>query len=99
MRISKRTREEAIEACLRASAYWIDRQLDDEHPCDLVPHAASRLALDAFAATDKAHVVESFHVLCSLCYLEAAALLRGDDEHEPWSPSDPVYLRNNTTGA
>lgn len=29
----------------------------------------------------------------SACYLEAAALLRGDDEHDPWIPGDPVYLR------
>jgi hypothetical protein len=92
-RISKRTREAAIEACLEASAWWADRRgVDDEHPCDLVADDARNLAFDAFAATLRAHEDEVFPRLCSLCYLEAAALLRGDDEHEPWSPGDETYL-------
>lgn len=28
----------------------------------------------------------------AMAWLEAAALLRGDDQHEPWSPGHPVYL-------
>lgn len=92
-RISKRTREEAIEACLLAADYW--HHADGRHPMTVAPPHIDALTGEAFQAvyTVGAHMQESFSAGCTFAWLECAALLRGDDEHEPWSPGMPVYLR------
>lgn len=95
MRISKRVREEAIEACLCCAD---DRMhglmsLTSDHAVG----APDDLADAAWCAVQP---LVDYHETPtgSARYLEAAALLRGDDEHKPWSPGDPVYLLNNAAG-
>ncbi len=80
-RISKATREEAIEQCLLRADYW---RCGSELPASSGVYG-SRLADLAVAETRAARGWAD-------AYLEAAALLRGDDEHEPWSPGDATYL-------
>lgn len=88
MRISKRTREEAIEACL-CGADARQRRLDHDVP------ESEALAWDAWQAANEEmplHVNDDIADECAVLWLEAAALLRGDDTYEPWSPGDPVRL-------
>ena len=85
IRITAKQRREAIEACMCA-AYDLD--------CDeLMPTAANcaffAVPIDAHKDADDG-VGRRFR--WQLQWLEAAALLRGDDDHDPWSPGDPVYL-------
>lgn len=85
-RISRKVREEAIKECLLRSDYWAHFG-DNDEPTG--PIYESSLADDAVEAVRDADETIFDNVFS---YLEAAALLRGDDEHEPWSPGDPVYL-------
>ena len=86
-RISKKTREEAIEACLAFADVRICSTYDGEdYPTGLAWYAG-------VSATVRPDAGGPVHDECAWQWLEAAALLRGDDEHEPWSPGDPVYLR------
>jgi hypothetical protein len=88
MRISAKVRAEAIEACLALADVRIrDTYLDDEDYPTGLARAAWEMA--AIARPDAGEPVADE---CAWVWLEAAALLRGDDEHHPWSPGDPVYL-------
>ena len=80
-RISRKVREEAIEACMEDA----DGLLSDGHRSIESP-AASALIDELFVA------MPALLGLADI-YLEAAALLRGDDEHYPWEPGHAVYLR------
>lgn len=87
-KIGQRTREEAIEACLLiADTHFV---LGDYFDHDLDPEASEHV--DDLMAAAIAAMPPVFEDVWDL-YLEAAALLRGDEEHEPWSPGHPVYLR------
>lgn len=81
MRISKRVREEAIEDCLCRADHWIAYAFVTRAPI------VTQLATAAYDAVPNP-ISGGFDVP----WLEAAALLRGDDEHEPWSPGDAVCL-------
>lgn len=92
-RISKKVREEAIlVAAVRASDRPDDPRATHGTRCDDLDVArtgpAGMLAWRAFSAADDAIGNGEQDA-----WLEAAALLRGDDEHEPWSPGDPVTLK------
>ena len=95
MRISRRVREEAIDGCeMIASdrAAGIDAFKCGEFGGDglsSVDDAVVDLASSAYFEVRRA----ATEMLTGNAWAEAAALLRGDDEHEPWSPGDPVYLR------
>ena len=82
-RISKRAREEAIEACLLGADA---RTTEARHD---VPDAAL-LAWQAWHVVNGAMPIEFGKTVAEACaelWLEAAALLR-----DGWSPGDPVYL-------
>ena len=89
-RISKRVREEAICALSCCANDRLGGLLTTTE-CVL----ADRANVLADAAWDAARRFVSYHEMDNGAarYLEAAAILRGDDEHEPWSPGDPTYLR------
>ena len=88
MRISKKQREEAIEECLlRADHFEVGKRTA---PSDFFLSSIYHSGLAGDAAYAVAGLVP---LTVADCYLEAAALLRGDDDHEPWSPGDPIYLR------
>lgn len=82
-RISKRVRAEAIEALLL------------EADTDGAARASSPLARALVdLALDAVWHATAYRLSLPADCLEAAALLRGDEEHMPWSPGDPVYLRS-----
>ena len=85
-KISKKVREEAIEACLLAADWW-NRDDVGEHPISrrLVSHRVSSVA---FATANAAGLASLRSLDVDAEYLEAAALLR-----DGWSPGDPVRLR------
>lgn len=87
-RISKATREEAIEQCLLRADYW---RCGSELPASSGVYG-SRLADLAVHAVGESNCESELGEWVPNVYLEAAALLRGDDEHEPWSPGDATYL-------
>lgn len=81
-KISKRTREEAIEVCLLTA----DGDAEDFGASSAAESLAACVVGEVWNVTRHRLSVDED-------YLEAAALLRGDDEHLPWSPGDAVYLR------
>jgi hypothetical protein len=85
-RISKATREAAIDACLLAADFWL-APYRIEHPHDGISRAVDDLLSSAWIAVGDAHADSRFEVMCGYCWLEAAALLR-----DGWSPGDPVHL-------
>jgi hypothetical protein len=90
-KISKATREAALEECITMS--------DDRRMGGMERDTAGPLAWAAWTAADGAKRMgdQSIFDECADLWLEAAALLRGDDEHEPWSPGSPVYLLSKET--
>jgi hypothetical protein len=84
-RISKRVREEAIEALLISGDPESGDDASWSHPVRAVDSLVFRALEAVWTATGYRLTVEHDA-------LEAAALLRGDAKHEPWSPGDPVTL-------
>lgn len=87
-KISKRARAEAIEACLCRADQWIANSLEDHRTIGKVSGAAHGAIVRA--EHESAYVEGNNDVV----WLEAAAILRGDDDHEPWNPGDTVYIRS-----
>lgn len=92
MRISKRTREEAIEALLccaydRLSLTPYLAMLDDAEIAGRSAAYAARCALNFLSDAGPFHLDAAWLLRDGLIYLEAAALLR-----DGWSPGDPVRL-------
>lgn len=82
IRITAKQRREAIDACLCRA---------DEWTCGHPPPVGGSMPPLGHSVF---HVIpiDVFRGDVSAAWLEAAALLRGDDDHDPWSPGDPVYL-------
>ena len=89
-RISKKTREEAIELCLCRADEWLG-DLNERDPW----HVPQGLAWEAFSAIASIPLGEGeARTETAIAWLEAAALLHGDDEHLSWEPGHEVYLRS-----
>jgi hypothetical protein len=90
-RISKATREDAIVACFVLADmhdhFCETFDVADTNDAETLADAAwcALYALRPSLADDDADGAIAI-------WLEAAALLRGDDEHEPWSPGHETYL-------
>lgn len=92
-RISKRVRDEAIEACLEASGHWLCDNRTATHPHHDLPRDVDDLLSAAWTAVGTAHSDEdSFSDTCGLSWLECAALLR-----DGWNPGDPAHLLTPST--
>lgn len=90
MRISKKTREEAIVGCEGVGGMRLRRVDTDTR--EFADDDAEQLGWAAMRAVDDgahgAHdETDSIHDQIGFQWLEAAALLR-----DGWSPGDPVYL-------
>lgn len=91
-KIGRRTREEAIEVLLRCADDRVGARGLLTTISDIASGRVNDLADAAWVAVQP-HVSYYELPFGAARYLEAATLLRGDDEREPWSPGDAVYLR------
>lgn len=90
MKISAKTRAAAIhclEQCASDRIGKAHRVHRETCTFDVENGDAEYLACEAWIAVDKIRAASSITV-----YLEAAALLRGDELRKPWSPGEPVVI-------
>lgn len=93
-RISKRVREEAIEVADAMASDYAAELVDPvfESYRSSATDLAER-ACRAVTSTNRGpYPYGDVSITDELCFewAEAAALLRGDDDYEPWNPGEPV---------